>query len=524
MQGIASLWNTLSPVRRVLLVGALVATVAAVLAVAQMARQPRMALLFPGLEAGAAGEVIARLEQMGVPSEVRGPAIYVPASERDRVRMALASEGLPAADHAGYELLDGLSGFGTTAEMFDAAYWRAKEGELARTLLSAPDVARARVHIGVPSRRTFSREERQPSAAVTLQARAGRVGAATARAARTLVALAVPGLGPEQVAVIDARGGVLLSPGEEGPDGGAQGAEARSAALEARVRALVLARVGDGNARVSVNVETRHESETVSSRSIDPDSRTLRETETMEMTESGSQPGGAVTVASDLPDGDAAAGGDATNEREEARRTDRFDYAETRRETVRPAGEVERISVAVLVNGVAGADGTLAPRPREELAMLEKLVRSAVGYDEARGDVVTVESIAFAVPPELGTEAGAEALPSFVEAHMLELVQLGVLVLVVALLGLVVVRPVLAAARPPAPVLEADDPALSAIDVTPRSEPTEAPAPPPGLPGEAVSEGPPDPLALLREQVAGRIEDSGRVLQGWLEADEVAKP
>lgn len=98
-----------------------------------MAAQPSMTLLYSGLEPGAAGEVVQALEQRGVVHEVRGRAIYVESGQRDELRMTLASEGLPQNNSKGYELLDTLSGFGTTAQMFDAAYWRAKEGELART-------------------------------------------------------------------------------------------------------------------------------------------------------------------------------------------------------------------------------------------------------------------------------------------------------------------------------------------------------------------------------------------------------
>ena len=101
-----------------------------------------MALIYGGLDSAQAGEVIAGIERAGVPYEVRGDAIYVASDQRDRLRMDLAAEGLPAAGSTGYELLDGMSGFGTTSQMFDAAYWRAKEGELARTILALPNVAR----------------------------------------------------------------------------------------------------------------------------------------------------------------------------------------------------------------------------------------------------------------------------------------------------------------------------------------------------------------------------------------------
>ena len=140
-----ALWSALDMRRRVVIVVATVAMFAAVLSLSRLASTPGMALLYSGLDPAAAGEVVAALEQRGVAYQVQGGAIQVPEGQRDELRMTLAAEGLPAAGAAGYELLDQLSGFGTTAQMFDAAYWRAKEGELARTLLAIPQVRAARV-------------------------------------------------------------------------------------------------------------------------------------------------------------------------------------------------------------------------------------------------------------------------------------------------------------------------------------------------------------------------------------------
>ena len=114
-------------------------------------------MLYSGLDATAAGEVVAELEAEGVAFEVDGAAILVDSAARDRIRMALAAKGLPAGGPAGYEILDNLSGFGTTSQMFDAAYWRAKEGELARTITGSPDVRAARVHLANPVSQPFSR-------------------------------------------------------------------------------------------------------------------------------------------------------------------------------------------------------------------------------------------------------------------------------------------------------------------------------------------------------------------------------
>ncbi|MEL6681003.1 MAG: flagellar M-ring protein FliF, partial [Pseudomonadota bacterium] len=140
-------WTALEPARKVLVFASLVAVIVCTVWIVRLAMTPSMSLLYAGLEGAAATDVIAALEAQGTPYEVRGTAIYVPQSARDQARMALAADGLPSGGAAGYELLDSLSGFGTTSQMFDAAYWRAKEGELARTIAASAQIRTARVHI-----------------------------------------------------------------------------------------------------------------------------------------------------------------------------------------------------------------------------------------------------------------------------------------------------------------------------------------------------------------------------------------
>ena len=147
MQNLLELWANLGNRRRVVVIGATLAMFLAVLGLARMAGNANMALLYSGLQGTAAGQVITALDAQSVKYEVRGDAIYVDSTQRDNLRMILAGQGLPATGGTGYELLDSLSGFGTTSQMFDAAYWRAKEGELARTILAMPEIKSARVHI-----------------------------------------------------------------------------------------------------------------------------------------------------------------------------------------------------------------------------------------------------------------------------------------------------------------------------------------------------------------------------------------
>ena len=126
MQQILASWGALDTRRRIIVAGATFLVFAAILALSSMASRSNLALLYAGLDPSQAGEIITALDQRAVAYEVRGDSLYVDATQRDQLRMMLASEGLPKSGGNGYELLDSLSGFGTTSQMFDAAYWRAK--------------------------------------------------------------------------------------------------------------------------------------------------------------------------------------------------------------------------------------------------------------------------------------------------------------------------------------------------------------------------------------------------------------
>jgi len=418
MNQLISTWQSLDVRRRVVLVGA-------------------VALTFVGA-----------LEQMNVEAEVRGDAIFVLEDARDRVRLSLAREGLPRQGQAGYELLDELSGFSATADMFNAAYWRAKEGELARTILASPGVRAARVHIAVPTRRPFARDAAGPTASVTLTMAGGALTKEQAMAVRYLVALAVDRLDPAQVAVIDSRAGMVLAPGKDNQFASALAqASEREAKLKADIEELLAARVGRDRARVSVAVETHREAETVTERVIKPDTRVTIHSETSEVSDTSQGSAGNVTVASNLPEGDAAASNSNERTRSETRERVNYDYSEVRRETVRQAGAIRRISVAVLVDGIVTTDASgtevWQARPEEELADLRNLVIAAIGFDESRGDIVIVDSMAFQADATPGALVEVSPLTRFVERNAMTMIQLAVLAAVAVILSFTVIRPLI---------------------------------------------------------------------------------
>ena len=526
MQQLTAVWQNIDPRRRVIVAAATLAMFAAVMALASLATKPSMSLLYAGLDGNRSGEVLAALDQRSAIYEVRGTAIYVESARRDELRMTLAAEGLPANSGSGYELLDSLTGFGTTSQMFDAAYLRAKEGELARTIMALPQVRSARVHIA-DTRAQGLRAQSRPSASVAVTTANGAITPSHAKALKYLVSSAVSGMSPDDVSVIDGDG-ALVDAGDEvtGPAG-----EDRAEALRRNVERLLEARVGYGNAVVEVAVETVTEREAITERKFDPEGRVAISTESEERTNTANDTGSnAVTVASNLPAGDAGGtGGSSQSQNSETRERTNFEVSETTREVLRTPGAIRRLTVAVLVDGVTavGADGatTVEPRSEEELAALHELVAAAVGFDAERGDVITLKSMSFEpiVP-------AAEGAPGSLLAGLdvMSIVQLAVLAIVSLALGLFVIRPILTSRTARVPELappagrgradasgaltgEIDDGAYVPRNLAVVSDRVRA-----GAAGEVEA----DPVERLRRMIADRQEETVEILRGWMEDPE----
>ncbi|MEJ2000166.1 MAG: flagellar basal-body MS-ring/collar protein FliF [Maritimibacter sp.] len=546
MQQILAVWNSLDMRRRAIVVAATIAMFAAILALARIASQPSMELLYAGLEPGPAGEVLQALEAQGVANEIRGGAIYVDATKRDELRMTLASQGLPSNATQGYELLDSMSGFGTTAQMFDAAYWRAKEGELARTIVSSPLISAARVHIAVPSSQGFAARG-TPSASVTVTTTSESMSAQHAKALKHLVAAAVPNLTAEAVSVIDTRGGLIMA--GESIDAGGTDAATRAEDLKRNVQRLIEARVGYGNAVVELSVDTATESERITERTLNPDSRVAISTDTTETSATAQDAAASgVTVASNLPTGDTgAAGGSSSSNNAETRERVNYDVSQVTREVNRGPGTVRRITVAVLVDGIRSTDANgeevWTPRSDEELDALKELVASTVGFDESRGDTITIKSMEFQPLAPVGSAAPTGLFASL-NIDVMSIIRLAVLAIVALVLGLFVLRPIFGSQRAlpaPAGALPGPDsgPDLGGADLADISGFGDLPA----LNGEIDDGGlggpemavvsdfsfgndlpalqdPNDPVNRLRNLIEKRQDETVEILRGWMEDEE----
>ncbi len=544
MENFTTFWQGQDKRRLAVLALATLAAFLLVFFLTRIATSPRMELLFARLDPAAASEVVASLEARGVAYEVQGDTILVDGAMRDALRMQLAGEGLPRTDGTGYELLDGLSGFGTTSQMFDAAYWRAREGELTRTILASPGVKLARVHLATADSSPFARD-RSATAAVTLQMTSGAVGTSLARAVQSLVAGAVRDLKPEAVTVIDGANGRVVGGGAI--DTEAEARDSRMAEMRTSVENLLAARVGPGRFVVELALETRQDRETITERVLDPKSRVVLSTDTEERTASDRGSAGAgVTVASNLPDGDAAGGDPSQSENAETRERVNYDFSAVQRQIEKAPGAIERVTVAVLVDGIRGADGGAdwSARPDAELEMLRDLVQSAVGFREDRGDLVTVRTMEFDVPIETEAAPGL-SLPWFSGGQVAQMVTAALLAIVALGVMAFVVRPLLTRAMAPALPAPREMPTLGAPVAAPirdSSSPRELAAPRmqaallssgdddtgsstladlsdlgnlPAIDGRPASGE--DPVARLRELISSRREETIEVLRGWMD-------
>jgi flagellar M-ring protein FliF len=270
--------------------------------------------------------------------------------------------------------------------------------------------------------------------------------------------------------------------------------------------------------------------ESITERTFDPQGRVAISSETEEKTGSATEPGGEVTVASNLPEGDASNGAQGQSQSSETRERVNYEVSETQREILRAPGGIRRMTVAVMVDGVAtvAADGTRSwsPRPDEELATLRELVASAVGLDETRGDVLTLKSLEFQeLPAPDGGMVSAGILPEMASLDVMTLIQTAVLAMVALVLGLFVIRPILTSAN-----RAAIAPPVAALALPP-SATFGSPALEGEVDGSFVYDGygtnpaqetaiEDDPATRLRKLIERRQSESIEILRGWMEQEE----
>jgi flagellar M-ring protein FliF len=381
--------------------------------------EPR-SLLYAGLDPAEAAKIGQRLEELKVPFDVKGDGatIMVPASQVARARMELAASGLPHQGGAGYELLDQQSPMNMTSFMQRIQRLRALEGELARTIVTLGGVKTARVHIVLPERETFARDTPKPTASVAVTMNgAGRLSASQAAAIRLLVSGAVPGMAGESVSVLDPSGVVIAADDSEAAASGRMGElkGAREQQLRRTVTDLLEPLIGHDKVRVAASVELDASREISHEEKFDPLSQ-IERSKQMQMDQDATneiKTQEAVSVGQNLPNqaggqGGGGESGKTSTSNTRNGQTINYEINSVRSERVREAGELKRMTIAVVVDGVVDGKGQYQPRSPDELRRLSDLIQAAVGYDVNRGDKVTVETMRFVPDASAGTDANAE--------------------------------------------------------------------------------------------------------------------
>ena len=317
---------------------------------------PQMTTLFTDLSAEDSSGIIKDLERQAIPYELRndGAVIMVPKDKVTRLRMKLAEGGLPKGGGVGYEIFDKSDALGTTSFVQNINHLRALEGELARTIRAIDRIQAARVHLVLPERPLFSRETPEPSASIVVRVR-GALEPQQIKAIRHLVSSAVNGLKPQRVSIVD-EAGQLLADGATGDNDNAVGDE-RRAGFEKRMRneveAIVSSVVGAGRARVQLSADFDYNKITQTSDRFDPEGRVLRSSQTREESSATAETNGQVTVNNELP-GNQRGPDTAAPPRDQSKKTEEtnnYEISHTTKTEVTEAGRVNRISVAVLVDG-----------------------------------------------------------------------------------------------------------------------------------------------------------------------------
>ena len=420
--------------------------------------QPQMSVLFSDLAFQDSTEIVSQLDSLNVPYLLRnnGGTILVPQSRALRLRMTLAEQGVPTSGVVGYEIFDKTGALGKTSFVQNLNQLRALEGELSRTISSIDRIKSARVHLVLPKKQLFSREKAEPSASIVLKVR-GSLDQSQIRAIQHLTASAVENLNPGRVSIIDETGR-LLANGAKGSSGEemTSSIDERTSKIENRLKnrisSLISNIVGPGKARVQVKAEVDYKRVILTSKSFDPNGQVVRSTQTKEQTSAALENANsdAVSVGNELP-----ATGTANSDPKSSKNTENknsteevvnYEISSTSKTETIEAGKIQRLSVAVLVDGIytKAADGTskYQERPAAQIEKISTLVRSIIGYDKARGDVVDVVNLRFAPEPAPDVlEPTAQSFLNLTKDDYFYIGKLMTLLLISLLILLVVVRP-----------------------------------------------------------------------------------
>jgi len=404
-------WASLPTPKRIALVFVMASVLAGVMAISVLGSRETYGTLYSELATEDASAIVEKLKTSQVPYRIEagGTMIQVPEERIPGLRLELASAGLPHGGSVGFEIFD-RSKIGATEFEQQVNLRRALEGELARSVMSIDGVKNARVHLVLPERRLFAAREESASASVVVKLNnAHNFGRKEVAAVVHLVAAAVPTLSKDRVSVVSTEGVTLHRPNSDTPGGGdladlnAEQARVMAGQLEADAQAQLERVLGPGNADVRVNLWLDNAAREKTEELYEPTKTALRSEHKVEEGVANGDAGvaGVPGAKTNLPDAQgegpvaeekpAGAGTGAVRSQ-----TRNWEVQKVVQKTTTPAGDIRRLSVAVLLNGRYNKKGVFAPVPQDEVKALEETVKRAVGFNLERGDTVTVQATQFA--------------------------------------------------------------------------------------------------------------------------------
>jgi len=464
---ILHLWNNTTVPQRIMVGGIIASALLIFFLLIYWIGRPEYSVLYDRLAPEDAGRIIERLETDKESFRLanNGQTILVPAHRVHELRLRMAGEGVLRGSGLGFELFDDLK-LGQTDYIQRINFQRALQGELARTISGFTEVESARVHLVIPHRSLFIEEQTPPSAAVVLtMVQGARLDNRQVQSVVNLVASAVEGLSLDQITVSDTAGHLLYQPQAPDSIAGVTSTQLEyklslEQSLERRIVQMLSPIIGHGQVIAKVNTNLDFSQRTIFKELFDPDVTVVRSEQTSDESSRGQ-----ANLETGVPEpafrGEGVTGQGTLQEATRSSSTTNFEINREERRTVLPIGELQRLSVAVIVDGrheptPDGKGHTFTPRGIEELQRIEQLIKNAVGFDAARGDSVQVSSISFGEPELVPVPTLADSIMSYAS-------QFGkpILIFILALLFLLlVIRPaVLTMIRPRVAEQEEADPA-----------------------------------------------------------------
>lgn len=446
--------KNMSPGRLVSLAGVVLFLISFFVYLATQLNTKEYSVLYTDLDLEDAKQIVAELEASNIKYKLtkNGTEIQVPSDVVNKMRVQTAELALESkGSNVGYEIFDNSDALGSTNFMQNVNLIRALEGELARSVRSVDNIKSARVHLVMPKREMFSKEQQKPSASVVIKTIQGQLSPQSVQAIQKLIAASVPKLDVKDVAIVDSSGN-LLTATENNEVVTANRNEKMRLEMEQQitdnVQKLLEQAIGKDNVRAQVNIEMDFDQVVTNEEIFDPDSQVVRSQASMNDNSTTTEQNNPVTVAQNIPNGDnALQGNGSVTQNAKSEETINYEISKVVRNKVKNMGTIRRLTAAVVVDGIyeRDADGKriYKSRSEEEMRQLTELVKSAVGYDADRGDMVEVENIRFAsFEPEL--EKPEEILiMGFTKDELIRIAE-GLGVAIVAILVIVlVIRPLI---------------------------------------------------------------------------------